>query len=141
MGNYTRNMKLVFYISLIVTANCAPQDYSNSIEKLDIDTQETIGDIFGDINDQNGRITVDGYGSGRVSESINTDSETTQNEVVNDVDSYTPDDFVEAEIGDLVDEASTKVDTTFENCSDYTESQVYECVPYYQCHNGTIISD
>merc|ERR1711890_143954 len=24
---------------------------------------------------------------------------------------------------------------------DYTESQGYECVPYYQCHNGTIITD
>merc|ERR1712179_564532 len=32
-------------------------------------------------------------------------------------------------------------DNVFENCADYTESQGYECVPYYQCHNGTIITD
>merc|ERR1712013_293756 len=29
----------------------------------------------------------------------------------------------------------------FENCEDYTEKYGYECVPYYQCHNGTIITD
>jgi len=34
-----------------------------------------------------------------------------------------------------------EVDNVFENCYEYTESQGYECVPYYQCHNGSIITD
>merc|ERR1711874_243453 len=36
---------------------------------------------------------------------------------------------------------TTNVDNVFENCADYTATQGYECVPYYQCHNGTIITD
>merc|ERR1711902_466449 len=43
--------------------------------------------------------------------------------------------------GALTDKATSNVDNVFENCADYTESQGYECVPYYQCHNGTIITD
>merc|ERR1711936_988987 len=30
---------------------------------------------------------------------------------------------------------------TVKNEADYTASQGYECVPYYQCNNGTIITD
>merc|ERR1719270_665314 len=41
----------------------------------------------------------------------------------------------------LTDKATTNVDNVFENCADYTATQGYECVPYYQCHNGTIITD
>ena len=37
--------------------------------------------------------------------------------------------------------AVVEVDTVHENCSDYTEEFGYECVPYYQCSNGTIITD
>ena len=33
------------------------------------------------------------------------------------------------------------MNTDFETCADYTELLGYECVPYYQCHNGTIITD
>merc|ERR1712213_277234 len=29
----------------------------------------------------------------------------------------------------------------YENCADYTEGFGYECVPYYQCSNGSIITD
>ena len=29
----------------------------------------------------------------------------------------------------------------YEHCSDYTERWGYECVPYYQCTNGSIITD
>ena len=29
----------------------------------------------------------------------------------------------------------------YEHCSDYTERFGYECVPYYQCANGSIITD
>merc|ERR1719320_1403464 len=43
--------------------------------------------------------------------------------------------------GALTDKATSNVDNVFENCADYTATQGYECVPYYQCHNGTIITD
>merc|ERR1712062_663568 len=52
-------------------------------------------------------------------------------------DSQYPSDYVQQDSSDLVkDEAKVEVDNVFENCHEYTESQGYECVPYYQCHNG-----
>jgi len=135
-------MQFLLYLSLLLTANCAPQDYS-SIESLDDLTQDTIGDIFGDKNDGVGRITGNGgYGSGELIGNLGT--EVVDNSLVEDVidtSNYTPDDYVEPEVGDIADEAITKVDNTYENCADYTESQGYQCVPYYQCHNGSIITD
>ena len=38
-----------------------------------------------------------------------------------------------------VTNAKIEEDNQFENCADYTER--YECVPYYQCANGSIITD
>jgi len=32
-------------------------------------------------------------------------------------------------------------DTKYEQCEDYTEEFGYSCVPYYQCSNGSIITD
>ena len=53
-----------------------------------------------------------------------------------------PDDYQQASNnGKLNSVATTEVDNVFENCADYTASQGYECVPYYQCDNGTIITD
>jgi len=40
-----------------------------------------------------------------------------------------------------VSQAQVESDRTFEDCSDYTEQLGYECVPYYQCSNGSIITD
>merc|ERR1719242_1998298 len=40
-----------------------------------------------------------------------------------------------------VSQAQVESDRRFEDCSDYTEQLGYECVPYYQCSNGTIITD
>ena len=37
--------------------------------------------------------------------------------------------------------SAVAVDTTYEKCSDYTQKFGYECVPYYQCSAGTIITD
>ena len=34
-----------------------------------------------------------------------------------------------------------ETDGQFENCADYTELYGYQCVPYYQCANGSIITD
>merc|ERR1711922_4202 len=62
-------------------------------------------------------------------------------QVVKNEDGYVaPDDYQQTQ-GALTDKATSNVDNVFENCADYTESQGYECVPYYQCHNGTIITD
>merc|ERR1711936_178583 len=51
------------------------------------------------------------------------------------------DDFPSDFIDDVVDKAEVEVDTNFENCYEYTKEYGYECVPFYQCHNGTIITD
>ena len=32
-------------------------------------------------------------------------------------------------------------DTQYEKCEDYTKEFGYSCVPYYQCSNGSIITD
>merc|ERR1712233_17116 len=62
-------------------------------------------------------------------------------QVVKNEDGYiAPDDYQQTQ-GALTDKATSNVDNVFENCADYTESQGYECVPYYQCPNGTIITD
>merc|ERR1711910_185681 len=50
-----------------------------------------------------------------------------------------PSDFIET--NDVEDKAVVEVDTIFENCNEYTKEYGYECVPFYQCHNGTIITD
>merc|ERR1719481_240183 len=52
-----------------------------------------------------------------------------------------PNDYVPESAQQIVDKATVEVNTDFENCADYTESLGYECLPYYQCHNGTIITD
>merc|ERR1711962_396690 len=62
-------------------------------------------------------------------------------EVKNEAGYTAPDDYQEASIGKLNSVATTEVDNVFENCADYTASQGYECVPYSQCNNGTIITD
>ena len=41
----------------------------------------------------------------------------------------------------LFDVETTDVNSKYENCSDYTEEFGYECVPYYQCENGLILTD
>merc|ERR550517_2112387 len=63
-------------------------------------------------------------------------------QVVKEAESQYPSNYVEPDSSNLVkDEANVEIDTVFENCDQYTEEFGYECVPYYQCHNGTIITD
>ena len=52
-----------------------------------------------------------------------------------------PNGYVPESVQQVVDQATVEVNTDFETCADYTELLGYECVPYYQCHNGTIITD
>ena len=34
-----------------------------------------------------------------------------------------------------------EVNNDFDSCEEYTEKFGYECVPFDQCHNGTIVTD
>merc|ERR1712110_815233 len=63
-------------------------------------------------------------------------------QVIKEADSQYPSDYT-PDTAPLVEEpkATVTVDGTFENCADYTEGFGYMCVPYYQCSNGTIITD
>merc|ERR1712115_516011 len=58
--------------------------------------------------------------------------------VINEEGHVAPDDYQTSD--DLTDKATTTVDQVFDKCSDYAD-QGYDCVPYYQCHNGTIVTD
>merc|ERR1719245_462551 len=62
-------------------------------------------------------------------------------QVVKNEDGYVAPDDYQQSTGALTDKATSNVDNVFENCADYTATQGYKCVPYYQCHNGTIITD
>jgi hypothetical protein len=107
--------QVLFGLAVISQALAAPQ-YSETSE-LTASQQNTINDVFGEPQDP--------YNA---------------EHVVKNEDGYiAPDDYQTQ--GALTDKATTEVDNIFENCADYTASQGYECVPYYQCHNGTIITD
>merc|ERR1712088_536659 len=95
---------------------------------------DALKDIFGDSVGDN----YSGQQAGRLSDGTSGVEAIIQ--VVKNEDGYVaPDDYQTT--GALTDKATTNVDNVFENCADYTESQGYECVPYYQCHNGTIVTD
>ena len=106
---------------LIILASSSPASSSPQYtgETVDLSEQQqyTVDEIFG------------GMGSGEGY---------TGSEVLNEDGYVAPDDYQQSELND---QATAVVDHVFENCADYTESQGYECVPYYQCHNGTIITD
>jgi len=152
-------MRIFACIGLIAFVRCAPQSYSGTQGTLDDGTLETIGDIFGNgqdnqnlkdggygNGDQTGKLAADDVNIGDIlggngqSGNVGTGGVNVNVEVVQETNTYVPDDYVEP-TGNLVDQATQKVDETFDRCEDYTESQGYECVPYYQCHNGTIITD
>merc|ERR1711964_319336 len=97
---------------------------------------DALKDIFGDAA---GNGAYSGQQVGRLEGGTNGVEAIIQ--VVKNEDGYVaPDDYQQTQ-GALTDKATSSVDNVFENCADYTEGQGYECVPYYQCHNGTIITD
>jgi len=117
-ANYSQFMTAVLYLCLLAfqQASLAPQ----YVDQTNQDLSGNQLDVFGDSQ-------VEEVNSGHT--------------VKNDTVYTTPDDYQEASIGKLNSVATTEVDNVFENCADYTASQGYECVPYYQCNNGTIITD
>merc|ERR1712013_296519 len=117
-SNYSESMTAALFLCLLAfqQASLAPQ-YAD----------QTNQELFGN--------QLDVFGDSQVEEAHS--AHTVKNEA-----GYTaPHDYQEASIGKLNNVATTEVDNVFENCADYTASQGYECVPYYQCNNGTIITD
>merc|ERR1712119_14586 len=130
-----REMRAIILLSLtsLVAGAPRPQEYSGDSSALDTDSLGgTIQEIFGKQN-------TGGYGD---SGELNTQQEDQSVDVlVQVVKEGFPGDYVETNDNLVEDKATVEVDTVFENCHEYTETLGYECVPYYQCHNGTIITD
>ena len=126
-------MKPLIILGLVALSR---SQYSGETQDLSNSQLDALKDIFGDAvaggaysGEQVGRLEG---GTNGVEAII---------QVVKNEDGYVaPDDYQQTQ-GALTDKATSNVDNVFENCADYTESQGYECVPYYQCHNGTIITD
>merc|ERR1712013_469037 len=129
-------MRIFLCLSLITLCRGAPQSYSDSqTGALDAGSLETIAEIFG----TQGKQVDDGYGTQQQTGELSDDVDVLV-QVIKEDNSY-PNDYVPESAQQVVDKATVEVNTDFENCADYTELLGYECVPYYQCHNGTIITD
>ena len=113
---------LLFGLLAIHHASAAPQYAEQAHQDLSGNQLDVLNDVFGDLGAQ-----VLEHNEGHI--------------VKNEVGLTAPDDYQEASSEKLSNVATTEVDNVFENCADYTASQGYECVPYYQCNNGTIITD
>jgi len=107
---------------LLANASPAPQYAEQAHQDLSGNQLDVLNDVFGDLGTQVLEHSEDHI-------------------VKNEVGLTAPDDYQEASSEKLSSVATTEVDNVFENCADYTASQGYECVPYYQCNNGTIITD
>merc|ERR1711923_262259 len=133
----SKEMRIFHALCLISVVTGAPQDYSGSqTGNLDAGSLDTIAEIFG----TNGKQNNDGYGSGQETGALS-DNVDVLVQVIKDSNNGYPDDYVPESAAQVVDKATVEVNKEFENCADYTDLLGYECVPYYQCHNGTIITD
>merc|ERR1712126_526264 len=113
---------LIVWLVLLNTVSPAPQ-YSDQTGNFLGDNLDVVNDIFG--------ISPGEPNIGAQSEEVIQD--------VRNEDGYiAPDDYESP--ADLTDKATTTVDQVFDNCAEYA-NQGYDCVPYYQCHNGSIITD
>merc|ERR1712198_214570 len=142
MGSY---MKILFWgksnkmnqlsiLCLVPLTLSAPQ-YTENQAELNAGSLDTIAEIF----DTKGNHIDNRYSSpNQVSDLV--DDVDVLVQVVKEANEY-PNDYIPESAQQVVDKATVEVNTDFENCADYTESLGYECVPYYQCHNGTIITD
>ena len=120
-----KQLLIFFLTSTLIWCAPSPQ-YSGDAADLTQENLDTISEIFG----TNGNAEEGGYGS-KDTEGLS------NNQVVKEF----PNDYVDEENENLETHVNVEVDATFENCADYTEGFGYECVPYYQCSNGTIITD
>merc|ERR1711892_208916 len=136
MGRHKRaTMKAFLSLCLLSLSRGAPQYSGDQTGALDAGSLDTIAEIFG----TSGKQVDAGYGSGQITGALSDDVDVLV-QVIQESNEY-PNDYVPETAQQVVDKATVEVNTDFENCADYTESLGYECVPYYQCHNGTIITD
>merc|ERR1712226_639655 len=128
-------MKRFIFIGLVALAKSSPApQYTGETQDLSNSQLDALKDIFGDSVGDN----YSGQQAGRLSDGTSGVEAIIQ--VVKNEDGYVaPDDYQTTDA--LTDKATTSVDNVFENCADYTASRGHECVPYYQCHNGSIITD
>merc|ERR1711963_568065 len=133
-NNKSKNMKLLPKLCFIPLVFSAPQ-YSGDQAGLDAGSLDTIAEIFG----SKGNHIDNGYSSPNQVSNLVDDVDVLV-QVIKETNEY-PNDYVPESAQQVVDKATVEVNTDFENCADYTVSLGYECVPYYQCHNGTIITD
>merc|ERR1711910_116099 len=132
-----RGMKSALIAGLVTLAWASPApQYSGQTQDLSDGQLDTIKDIFG--TDAGDAYSGDQQ-TGRLEDGSNGVEVIVQ--VVKNEDGYVAPDDYQQNTGALTDKATSNVDNVFENCADYTATQGYECVPYYQCHNGTIITD
>jgi len=129
-------MKTFLSLCLLSLSRGAPQYSGDQTGALDAGSLDTIAEIFG----SNGKQVDAGYGSGQQTGALSDDVDVLV-QVIQESNNEYPNDYVPESAQQVVDKATVEVNTDFENCADYTESLGYECVPYYQCHNGTIITD
>merc|ERR1712106_27754 len=129
-------MRIILNLSLISLSLGAPQYSDAQSGALDAGSLDTIAEISG----TSGKQVDDGYGTGQQTEALSDDVDVLV-QVIKGSDNGYPNDYVPESAQQVVDKATVEVNTDFENCADYTDLLGYECVPYYQCHNGTIITD
>merc|ERR1719305_1742573 len=138
------DMRHIFLLGLLALTAASPSpQYSGEVQDLSDSQLDALKDIFGNSanNVYNGNNQDSGTSERQVADfDDGTNGVEVIVQVVKNEDGYVaPDDYQTQ--GALTDKATTTVDNVFENCADYTASQGYECVPYYQCHNGSIITD
>merc|ERR1712217_319077 len=126
------NMKPLIILGLVAFVRA---QYSGETQDLSNSQLDALKDIFGDAAAGG---AYSGQQVGRLEGGTNGVKAIIQ--VVKNEEGYVAPDDYQTTAG-LTDKATTNVDNVFENCADYTATQGYECVPYYQCHNGTIITD
>merc|ERR1711963_1004979 len=126
------NMKPLILLGLVAFVR---GQYSGETQDLSNSQLDALKDIFGDAAAGG---AYSGQQVGRLEGGTNGVEAIIQ--VVKNEEGYVAPDDYQTTAG-LTDKATTNVDNVFENCADYTATQDYECVPYYQCHNGTIITD
>jgi len=124
-------MRAITLLSLASLVVGAPQGYTGEETVLDAGSLDKLQEIFG-------KVSPGGYGD---SGDLTAKDDQTVDVLVEVIKDSFPSDYVEPNDNLVEDKAVVEVDTNFENCYEYTEKFGYECVPYYQCHNGTIITD
>lgn len=101
-------------------------------------SDEVINDIFNTGGGLGNRINDQGYSGEQATGDANIDLLVQIVTGTGASDNQLPADYVGTQTAKQVE---VEVDQTDKECKDYTKSEGYECVPYYLCANGTIITD